>query len=47
MNKWSGQTMIMYIKILKDFATQKQIDDVVCNFNFISFISLLISLSLK
>ena len=44
MNKWSGQTMIMYIKILKDFATQKQIDDVVCNFNFISFISLLILL---
>ena len=42
MNKWSGQTMIFYIKILKDFATQKQIDDVICNFNLISFISLLI-----
>ena len=44
MNKWSGQTMIIYIKILKDFADQKQIDNVVCNFNFISFISLFILL---
>ena len=42
MNKWSGETMLFYIKILKDFATQNQIDKVVFDFNFISFISLIV-----
>ena len=42
MNKWSGETMLFYIKILKDFANQNQIDNVVCNFNFISFIAMII-----
>ena len=42
MNKWSGETMLFYIKILKDFATQKQIDEVVFDFNFISFISMIV-----
>ena len=42
MNKWSGETMLFYIKILKDFATQEQIDKVVFDFNFISFISMIV-----
>ena len=31
--------MLLYIKILKDFANQKQIDNVMVNFNRIFFIS--------
>ena len=34
--------MLFYIKILKDFANQNQIDNAVCNFNFISFIAMII-----
>ena len=31
--------MLLYIKILKDFANQKQIDNVMVNFNRIFFIN--------
>lgn len=42
MNKYSGEVMLFYINILEEFATKKQIDDIVLNFNLISFITLFI-----
>ncbi len=38
-NTLSGEVMLFYVHILKDFAEQKQIDDVIINFNIIFFIS--------
>ncbi len=40
-NKYSGETMLRYIKVLKDISNKENIDDIVVNFNFISFITLL------
>ena len=40
-NNLSGEGMLLYIKILKDFANQKQIDNVMVNFNII-FLSVLL-----
>ena len=38
-NILSGEVILFYVKILKDFADQKEIDDVIINFNIIFFIS--------
>ena len=40
-NRYSGVAMLKYINVLKDFASQETIDEIVVNFNFISFITLL------
>ena len=40
-NKYSGETMLRYTKILKSTSNKENIDEIVVNYHFISFITLL------
>lgn len=40
-NKFSGETMLSYVKLFKKFHSTKQVDNVITNFNILTFITLI------
>ena len=40
-NRWSGETMLIYVKLIREFNGQSKVDEIVTNFNIITFICLI------